>query len=154
LVASPLCGCAKSTPTLNTVTVEHAVAASILTQRHLSTTVRCPAHVPRRAGLVFTCTASLDVGTYPVSVTETNGSGHVRYQNQTPLVTLSITGVEQAIKQSIGSQRHLAATVTCPAEVIQKAGVVFTCTAVISGRSYPFEVTESDDKGHVRYIGR
>ncbi len=134
--------------------MERAVAASILTQHHLSATVSCPSKVPRRAGVVFTCTANLNVGTYPVSVTETNSSGHVEYQNQASLVTLNIAGVEQAIKQSISSQRHLNSTVTCPAEVIQKAGIVFTCTAVVNGRSSPFEVTEVDDKGHVRYVGR
>jgi hypothetical protein len=149
-----LSGCGKSAPTLNTVTVERAVAASILAQRHLSATVSCPSKVPRKAGVVFTCTATLNVGTYPVSVTETNNSGHVEYQNQAPLVTLNIAGVEQAIKQSISSQRHLNSTVTCPAEVIQKKGIVFTCTAVVNGRSYPFEVAEVDEHGHVRYIGR
>ncbi|MGH2853417.1 MAG: DUF4333 domain-containing protein [Solirubrobacteraceae bacterium] len=154
LVAPPLSGCGKSGPTLSTVTVERAVAASILAQHRLYATVRCPPKVPRKAGAVFTCTASLDVGTYPVTVTETNGSGHVRYQDPAPLVALNIAGVEQAIKQSIGSQRHLSSTVTCPAEVIQKAGIVFTCTATVNGRPYPFEVTETDGSGHVRYIGR
>lgn len=147
-------GCGKSAPKLNTVTVEHAVAASILTQHHLYTTVRCPPTVARKAGVTFTCTASLDAGTYPVLVTETNDSGHVRYQNNAPLVTLDITSIEQAIKQSIHSQRHLDATVACPAEVIQKAGTIFTCTATLKGRRFPFEVTEIDGDGHVRYIGR
>jgi hypothetical protein len=76
------CGSGSSVPTLTTVAVERAVAQSILTQHHLHATVNCPSKVPQEAGLVFTCAASLDVGTYPVSVTETNGGGHVRYQNQ------------------------------------------------------------------------
>ena len=154
LVAPSISGCGKSAPTLNTVTVEHAVAASIAAQHHLNATVRCPSKVPRKAGCAFTCTASLNVGTYPVSVTETNNKGHVEYQNQEPLATLNIAKVEQSIKQSISSQRRLNSTVTCPAEVIQKEGIVFTCTAVANGRSYPFEVTEVDDEGHVRYVGR
>ncbi len=139
---------------LHTVTVERAVAASILTQHHLYTTVRCPLKVPKKAGTVFTCTASLNVGTYPVTVTETNDSGHVSYQDQAPLTALNIAKVEQAIKQSIGSQRHLSSTVSCPAEVIQKTGIVFTCTATVNDKPYPFEVTETDGSGHVRYIGR
>ncbi len=89
-----------------------------------------------------------------MSVTETNSKGHVEYQNQEPLATLDIAKVEQAIKQSISGQRRLNSTVTCPAEVIQKKGIIFTCTAVVNGQSYPFEVTEVDDEGHVRYIGR
>jgi hypothetical protein len=154
LVAPSISGCGKSAPTLNTVTVERAVAASIAAQHHLNATVRCPSRVPRKAGVAFTCTASLNVGTYPVSVTETNSKGHVEYQNQEPLVTLNIAKVEQAVKQSISSQRRLNSRVTCPPEVIQKKGIVFTCTAVADGRSYPFEVTEVDDEGHVRYVGR
>lgn len=153
-LVAPLSGCGTSKPALKTVTVERAIAASILAQHHLYATVRCPPTVPKKAGTVFTCTASLDVGTYPVTVTETNDSGHFSYQDQAPLVALNIAKVEQAIKQSISSQRHLSATVTCPAEVIQKAGIVSTCTATVNGKPYPFEVTETDNDGHVRYIGR
>jgi hypothetical protein len=154
LVAAPISGCGSSTPTLNTIPVERAVAASILAQHHLYVTVGCPSKVPRKAGFVFTCTASLNVGTYPVLVTQTNGSGHVSYQNQAPLVILNIARVERAIRRSILSQRHLHSTVTCPPEVIQKAGIAFTCTATANGRRYPFAVTEVDGNGHVRYIGR
>jgi hypothetical protein len=154
LLAVPsLASCGSSAPTLNTVAVEHAIVASIRTQRHLHATVRCPAKVAQRTGLVFTCTANLEVGTYPVTVTETNGAGHVRYTNAAPLIVLRIASVEQAIKRSILSQRRLAATVRCPAEVIQKAGAVFTCTAKVGGRSYPFSVTEIDGNGHVRFVG-
>jgi hypothetical protein len=151
-----LLGCGKSAYTLDTGTVERAVAQSILAQRHLYATVDCPASVPRKAGFAFTCTAHLNSGTYPVSVTETSASGRVRYEVQPPVVVLGkakLAGVEQAIEQSILNQRHLRATVTCPAEVIQRAGVAFTCTATVSGRSYPFAVTEVDGDGHVRYVG-
>jgi hypothetical protein len=154
LVAVPLSGCGSRMPTLNTVVVERATEASILTERHLHATVRCPSKVPQRAGFVFTCKANLDVGTYPVLVTETNGSGHVRYQNQAPLVILNIARVEHAITQSILSQRHLSSTVTCPGEVLQQAGIAFTCIATANGRGSPFAVTEVDNNGHVRYIGR
>jgi hypothetical protein len=154
LATYSLTSCGSSTPTLNTGAVERAVAQSILTQRHLYATVGCPSKVPRKAGLVFTCTASLNVGTYPVLVTETNDRGHVRYQNQAPLIILNIARVEGAIRQSILSQRHLQSTVTCPAEVIQRAGIAFTCTATVSGQQYPFAVTEVDGNGHVRYVGR
>ncbi len=46
------------------------------------------------------------------------------------------------------------AAVTCPAEVIQQAGVVFACTAMVNGQRYQFGVTELDGNGHVRYRGR
>jgi hypothetical protein len=151
-VALSLVGCGSSAPRLNTVTVERAIATSIATQRHLHATVRCPPQVQRKAGVTFTCTANLNVGTYPVLVTETNGGGHVRYQNQAPLVVLNMTEVEQGITRSVRSQRGLSSTVTCPAEVLQRAGIAFTCTVTVNGHDYPFAVTEVDGKGHVRYV--
>jgi uncharacterized protein DUF4333 len=152
--AGGLAGCGSSKPALNTRVVQRAVASSILAQRHVHATVACPSKVPRRAGLQFTCMASLEVGTYPVSVVETNAAGRVRYESRAPLIVLDIAAVERAIRQSILSQRRLRSTVTCPAEVIQQAGIVFTCTATVSDKRYPFTVTEVDGNGHVRYIGR
>lgn len=116
--------------------------------------VHCPPKLPREAGLVFTCTAKLTVGSYPVSVNETNGSGHLRYENRAPLVILNSKKVEAAIRQSILRQRYLSATVGCPTEVLQEAGITFTCLATIRAKSYPFTVTEVDGNGRVRYLGR
>jgi Domain of unknown function (DUF4333) len=154
LFPGALGGCGSSTPRLNPAVVERAIAGSILAERRITSTVHCPANVPRKAGTVFTCTAYFDVGSYPIAVTETNASGHVRYGNTAPLVILNIRKVESAITSSILSQRHLKAAVSCPAEVLQQAGTNFTCTASINGSRYPFAVTETDDNGHVRYIGR
>jgi len=151
LLASCLSGCGSSSLKLKTGAIEHAIAHSIRVEHGLRATVRCPSAVPRKVGSVFTCTASLEVGTYPVLVTETNGRGHVRYQNLTPLITLDIATVERGITLSILHQRHLHSTVTCPTEVLQEAGVAFTCTAAVNGQSYPFSVTEVDNSGHVRY---
>jgi hypothetical protein len=153
VMAYPLIGCGSSKPTLDTAAVQRAIAQSILTQRHVHTNVRCPSKVPRKAGVRFTCVASLQVGSYPVSVIETNGSGRVRYENSAPLVILDIKKVETAIAESILRQRHLHATVTCPAEVLQQAGVAFNCTATVGGKPYPFTVTQVDGNGHVRYVG-
>jgi hypothetical protein len=153
LVAYPLVGCGSSKPTLDTAPVQRAIAGSILTQRQVHTKVRCPSKVPRKAGVHFTCVASLQVGSYPVSVTETNGNGRVRYENSAPLVILNIKKVEDAITESILRQRHLRATVKCPAEAIQQAGVTFTCTATVGGKPYAFAVTEIDRNGRVRYVG-
>jgi hypothetical protein len=156
LIAMWTWGCGTSTPTLDAARVQSAVASSILTERGLRSTVTCPSNVPREANHVFTCTARLDVGRYPVTVVETDGTGHVRYESRRPLVALNVAKVEHAIATSILRERHLVATVTCPAEVLQRSGIAFTCTAVISGRSrrYPFSVTEVDEQGHVQYVGR
>jgi hypothetical protein len=150
-----LSACGSSTRTLDSVTVERAIANSILRERGLYTTVACPSKVPQLAGRVFTCTARLDVGAYPVTVTEINGSGRVGFQDERPLVVLNVAKVQRAIEASVLGQRHLRASAYCPAEVLQRAGLVFQCTAVIDGEShrYPFVVSQLDDAGHVRYVG-
>jgi hypothetical protein len=111
--------------------------------------------VPQQAGRVFTCDARLEVGTYPVRVTETDGAGRVSYASATPLVVLDVGRVRRAIEASIFSERHLRAMASCPAEVLQRAGIEFKCTARIRGRAarYPVAVSEIDDAGHVRYVG-
>lgn len=148
--------CGSSESKLDTGRVERAVAASILAQRGLRTTVVCPSDVPVKTGYKFTCDANLTVGSYPVTVVVTNSKGHVRYENHAPLIALNTEKVEHAIAASIASQRHLSATVTCPEEVLQKAGITFTCTAVVAGnpKHYPFVVTQVDNHGRVKYVGR
>jgi hypothetical protein len=140
---------------LDSPKVERAIANSILHERGLDTAVACPPKVLQQAGHVFTCTARLDVGTYPVTATEIGDSGQVRFQNTAPLVGLDIADVQRSIQASVLSQRGEHATVSCPAEVLQRAGLKFTCTAVIEGapRRYPFVVSEIGNAGHVRYVG-
>jgi hypothetical protein len=154
LAAISIAACGTSTRTLSRVRVERAIADSILSERGVSVKVACPAKVPQRVRQSFTCEAHLGVGVYPVHVTETDGAGHVRYGNARPLVVLRIANVERAIEHSILAQRGLRSQVACPAQVLQMAGVVFTCRATVNGRSYPFRVSEADDRGHVRYVGR
>lgn len=155
LVALPACGSSSST-SLDTGRIEHAVASSILAQRRLHTTVSCPANIPVKLGHTFTCTAKLDVGSYPVTVIETSSKGRVRYENKRPLMALNIEKVQRAIAASVLHQRALQATVSCPKQVLQRAGISFTCTAVVAGNAkrYPFVVTQVNDNGRVRYEGR
>jgi len=155
-VAVALAACGSSEPKLDTARVERAVTASILAQRGLQTKVTCPTDVPVKTGHTFTCNAKLDVGSYPVTVVITNSKGHVRYENRAPLIALNTEKVERAIAASIASQRRLSAKVTCPHEVLQQKGIVFECTAVVSGspKRYPFVVTQVDNNGRVRYEGR
>ncbi len=87
-------------------------------------------------------------------VTEVDGGGRVSYGDDVPLQTLDTQRVEQSIVASIHGQRGLRARVACPSEVLQQRGLAFTCTAMAGNRRYPFAVTESDDDGHVRYVGR
>jgi hypothetical protein len=153
LVAAALTGCGSSSPVLKTEAIEHAISRSILRQRNIQATVHCPPTVLRKAGQEFTCIAKLDVGSYPVSVTETNSKGHVLYGNSASLVILNIGKVERGITASILTQRRLHAVVSCPPEVIERAGVSFICNATVKRRRYPFAVTETNGNGRVRYIG-
>jgi Domain of unknown function (DUF4333) len=152
LAAGSLAGCGAAATALNSVRVERAIADSILRERGLFATVTCPADVPQQAGRTFTCRARLDVGTYPLAVTETNGSGHVRYEDRRPLVILDTAKVQRAIRASILHQRHLRSTARCPREVLQQAGLSFSCSAMVKGRSYPISVRELDSAGHVQYV--
>ncbi|MHB8234707.1 MAG: DUF4333 domain-containing protein [Solirubrobacteraceae bacterium] len=159
-LAAPLLGllglsaCGSSTQSLNSAKIERSIAQSILKQHGLHAAVACPSENGLQKGRSFTCTARLDVGVYPVTVTETDGSGHVRYSDRRPLAALDIAKVQRAIEVSIFRQRHVSAKASCPAEVLQQAGVSFRCSAVIAGasRRYPFAVREIDNAGHVRYV--
>jgi Domain of unknown function (DUF4333) len=156
LALATLSACGGSSSSLDTTRIEHAVAASILAQRGLHTTVSCPSNIPVKLGQTFTCTAKLEVGTYPVTVTETSSNGRVHYGNERPLVALNVDTVQHAIAASILHQRRLNAAVSCPKEVLQQAGITFTCTALVAGNTkrYPFVVTQVNDSGRVRYEGR
>jgi Domain of unknown function (DUF4333) len=156
LTSVGVCACGSGSHLLKVAEIERAVQRTIATERGLRANVTCPARVPQRRGDVFTCTATLDVGSYPVSVTQTNASGRVRYDSQQPLIALNVAKVERAITTSIARQRGLAANVRCPPEVLQRAGIRFSCVAITAARDhpYPFVVTEVDDSGRVRYVGR
>jgi hypothetical protein len=67
-------------------------------------------------------------------------------------VILNTERVERAIESSIAQQRHLASSVSCPVNIVQKAGVVFSCQATVRGRVFPVVVTQTDSSGHVTYV--
>jgi hypothetical protein len=76
-------------------------------------------------------------------------------------IDLNIAHVERSIEQSIFSQRHLKATVVCPAKVAQEAGKTFECVATTAAIKAPhgpvktpFVVTVQNSKGYVTYVGK
>jgi hypothetical protein len=145
-------GCGGSNPSLRTGSIQRAAARSILLQHGLHAKVNCPTSVPRRTGYVFRCVAALEVGTYPLLVTETSDNGHVRYENSSPLVTLKIADVERAITGLLARDAPgTAIAATCPREVIQRAGIRFTCTASSGSQLRRFRVTEVNGSGRVRF---
>jgi hypothetical protein len=71
----------------------------------------------------------------------------------TPKTVLNTEGVERAIEKSIKDQRKLESTVTCPVNIEQKKGNAFSCYALVKGKRFEFKVTQTDDQGHVTYVG-
>jgi hypothetical protein len=67
---------------------------------------------------------------------------------------LNTEKVERAIEHSVSVQRGKAATVSCPSGVLQKKGLVFSCTALVKKASTQFVVTQQDGAGRVRYVAR
>lgn len=155
IAAAFVSACGSSTKTIARAKVERAIANSIAREHGLYANVLCPANVAQRSGYEFTCTARLQVGDYPVTVTEVDGNGNVRYESGTPLITLDVAKVQRAIETSVLSQRGVHATASCPAEVRQEQGLSFRCSASVRGSagSYPFTVSQLDDAGHVSYVG-
>jgi hypothetical protein len=144
---------------LDSSVVERSIASSFVTERHVSAQVVCPSRIPQRKGHVFQCDARFDVGSYPVPVTETDGTGHVHWSTRAPVHLLKVASVTSAIHHSILTQRGVKSTVSCPTRVLQQKGLAFTCQAVVrSGTAkvktgtYPFTVTQTDASGHVTYV--
>ncbi len=153
LAAAVLAGCGSSASTFGTAHIQRAIARTILAQHGLRVAVQCPPKVAKKAGTRFTCLARLQVGAYPVPAVVVGPGAKVRYENSAPLIVLDTAKVQRAIAASILAQRRLRAAVSCPAQVLQQAGVAFTCTATVARHAYPFVVTQTDAHGHVRYVG-
>jgi hypothetical protein len=66
---------------------------------------------------------------------------------------LNTEEVERAIERSIREQRKLDSSVTCPVNIEQKKGNDFSCYATVKGKRFEFKVTQTDDDGHVTYVG-
>jgi len=64
---------------LDSHTVERAIQKAILKERHLHSTVSCPAPILQEKGLKFTCTATTKKGSGPFTVTEVNSIGGVTF---------------------------------------------------------------------------
>jgi hypothetical protein len=66
-------------------------------------------------------------------------------------VNLNTPHVERAIEQSILSERHVHAKVTCPKVVPQQKGHNFTCIATVRKTTTPFVVVQQNNGGYVTY---
>src|SRR5436305_11816444 len=95
----------------------------------------------------------------PTTLAACGGSSNRDDQAATaqPNGRLNTARVALAIQQSILSQRHIHATVTCPPRVLQKKGRTFTCVATTYTKvgHHPvhttFTVFQKDSNGNVFY---
>jgi aryl-alcohol dehydrogenase-like predicted oxidoreductase len=74
----------------------------------------------------------------------------------TKAINLDTPHVAHAIEQSILGERHVHATVSCPAVIAQEEGKKFVCIATTrdgkgTKHKTPFAVTEQNGKGYVTY---
>jgi hypothetical protein len=66
--------------------------------------------------------------------------------------TLNTRQTKESIEETLLKKRHLRATVTCPAEVVKQAGVIFDCVATTpTGAKTTFHVTVKNNRGFVEY---
>lgn len=85
------------------------------------------------------------------------GSSSSSTSSSTPVaVNLNTPHVAHAIELSILGERHVHATVSCPAVIKQEAGKKFVCIATThdsngAAHKTPFTVTEQNSKGYVTY---
>jgi hypothetical protein len=103
----------------------------------------------RAALIAGALAAALTIGACGSS-SSSSGSGH----------NLDTARIELSIQQSIASEKHMNAHVTCPSVVEQRMGNNFTCVATgsVVGRgghvthfSTPFTVEQVNDHGYVNY---
>lgn len=154
LAALTLAACGGSDTTIKTTGYAKAIQKSVLDQHKQVVNVDCPPTVKKKKGESFVCNVKLEVGTYPVTVTMIDDNGKAKYGNSTPLILLDTGQVEHAIGVQIRHQRHLGSDVTCPKQVLQKQGLTFFCTAKVEdGVTTRFKVSQTDDKGHVNFVG-
>ena len=73
------CGSSPAATILDTETIETSIERSILSQRDREADVSCPSGVHQQEGLEFSCVATVRSGDTRFLVTQTDGSGHVRY---------------------------------------------------------------------------
>lgn len=155
-----LTGCGSSHRYLNDQGVEQSLAKSVEARQHFRAHVVCPASIPDKAGEKFTCTVVLAAGSATIMVQEVGGAKNLDWSSRSGLVALDTGHVVAAIRDAVRAQRGVSPTVTCPAPILQQTGVKFRCSAVVSASTsrvqagtYRFEVVETNDYGHVTFVG-
>jgi hypothetical protein len=120
---------------------------------HIPASAPIPVRVARvrRGSIAVIATLSAAV---LLSACGSSGSSESTAQGSLPKRILNTQRVERSIEQSVFSQRHLHAKVSCPKVVPQEKGQNFTCTATVGKTKTSFPVTQKNDSGYVTYRGQ
>ena len=133
-----------------TCRLERAIARTIRSEHGLATRVTCPPASPG-GGTRLDMHGASTGRRLPGHGRPDRRQGARPLRERGPLAALDMAKVERAIAASILAQRHTHATVSCPHQVLQKAGIQFRCIATVSstGARQPFVVGEVNGYGHV-----
>lgn len=115
--------------------------------------VECPESRAMKAGDVFMCTAVAETGgDLRIQVTQTDGSGAINWKVTDGDKVLSLTKLEEQIKEGLVRQLNVDAAVACGGKLrVAKAGQTLECTATAGSESRKVLVTMDDDKGNVTW---
>ncbi|HEY7106810.1 MAG TPA: DUF4333 domain-containing protein [Acidimicrobiia bacterium] len=112
--------------------------------------VACPERVTRRTGVTSTCTVQLPGTFLFVDVTQTDGSGTVRFESVQALLERS------ELEQFVAANASLPATVTCGTTdwLVARPGDLVACHAAIAdGSQRDVQVVVRDTAGNVTITG-
>ena len=151
VVTAALAGCER---TLNMQNAEAVIKSGLIEQLQMPfTAVSCPESRVMKAGDVFECTATAESGgDLTVQVTQKDDSGTVIWTLTNGERVLSLTALEEQIKDGLAKQLSVDASVDCGGKQrVAVKGQTFECTAKAGSDSRGVVVTMDDDQGNVSW---
>jgi len=138
--------------TLNTAATRRAIADRV-TATYPGITfgnVSCPAGIPRKQGVKFTCTVQLP-GTFIIlDATQTDGRGSVTFETRQAIVA------REALEQFVAASASLPAIVTCGTTpwLALRPGQEISCHAGLADTSqHDVQLAVRDTAGNVTIVG-
>ncbi len=110
--------------------------------------VECPSGLTAKKGESFTCTvAGADGSSGKMTVTESDDQGHVKVSAPFIHVRELEASIASDLAEQVGSQVKLS----CPEIITGDKGGTFSCAARSGSDKATVAVTQTDDRGHVRF---
>ena len=147
-----LAGCERM---LDITKVEAAIKSGLTEQLEMPfASVTCPESRAMKAGDVFECKAVAETGgDLTVQVTQNDDTGAINWKLTNGEKVLSLTKLEEQIKDGLARQLNVDAAVACGGKMrVAKAGQTLECTATAGAESRKVLVTMDDDKGNVSWV--